>query len=248
MVTIAIPSLNQGCFLEDALSSIFAQGVPVEVMLADAGSTDETAAVIERWRHRLSWWRSMPDDGQAAAINEAIALGSAPYVAWLNADDTYMPSGLTKLLAFLENQPEAPAVYARVWNTDAMGKPTKAYETRPFSEWWLARYCFISQPGTLIRRKVWEAVGGLDENLQLAMDYDLWWKITRRFGALSFLPEFVATNRVHGKTKTSTLRRRHYLEAMAVVRKHVRRLPWKWGLFWPWAVWARSIRYRQRKH
>ncbi|HET9471329.1 MAG TPA: glycosyltransferase, partial [Usitatibacter sp.] len=63
-VTVAIPSLNQGRYLAKALESAFAQGVAVEVYVADAGSTDETADVIRKWEGRLLGWRSHPDAGQ----------------------------------------------------------------------------------------------------------------------------------------------------------------------------------------
>ncbi|MBS4095623.1 MAG: glycosyltransferase [Sulfuricella sp.] len=240
LVTIAVPSLNQGQFLDQALTSIFSQGVPVEVMLADGGSTDNTCEIIEKWQAKLAWWCSEPDGGQAAAINKAISRGSAPFVCWLNADDTYLPDGLPQLLKRLQGDVALPAVYGRVWNTDEYGRPTKPYWTGPFSEWRLAQHCFISQPGTLMRREVWEAVDGVDENLHLAMDYDLWWKILRRFGPLAFVPEFVATNRVHSLTKTASQRREHYREAMEVVRRHTGGVPLKWYLAWPWAVWLRS--------
>ena len=72
-VTVAVPSFNQGRYLDQALRSIFAQGVPVEVFVADGGSTDESVAVIRRWESRLSGWRSNPDAGQSAAVNESIA-------------------------------------------------------------------------------------------------------------------------------------------------------------------------------
>ncbi|MCX8018772.1 MAG: glycosyltransferase, partial [Rhodocyclaceae bacterium] len=81
LVTIAVPSFNQGRYLETALASIFAQEVPVEVFVLDAGSTDGSVAIIQRWSKRLAGWRSHPDAGQAAAINEGIAQGRAPYVA-----------------------------------------------------------------------------------------------------------------------------------------------------------------------
>lgn len=239
-ITVAVPSLNQGEFLEDALTSIAAQDVPVEIMLADGGSSDRTPEVIGRWQGRLGWSRSGRDAGQAAAINEAVAHGVAPYVCWLNADDTYLPNGLRTLMDYLDRHPDVPAVYGRVWNTDERGRPTSPYWTAPFSEWRLAQHCFISQPGTLIRREVWEAVGGLDESLHLAMDYDLWWKILRRFGPMAYVSEFVATNRVHGRTKTASQRRSHYLEAMRTVKRYFGHVPWKWYLAWPWAVWLRS--------
>ena len=245
-ITVAVPSLNQGKFLEQALESIAGQGLSVEIMLADGDSSDSTRTVIERWRDRLAWSRSAPDNGQAAAINEAVGHGTAPYVCWLNADDTYLPHGLRVLADYLDRHPEAPAVYGRVWNTDEQGRPTKPYWTSIFSEWRLARYCFISQPGTLIRREVWASVGGVDEGLHLAMDYDLWWKILRRFGPMAYVPEFVATNRVHGRTKTSSQRREHYLEAMKTVKRHTGHVPLKWYMAWPWAVWIRSWLAPQR--
>jgi len=102
IVTVAVPSYNQGRFLDETLQSIFAQSVPMEVMLADGGSTDDTQRVIARWRHRLTWWRSAPDQGQAASINEAIERGRAPFVCWMNSDDLFLSEGLAALVQALE--------------------------------------------------------------------------------------------------------------------------------------------------
>jgi glycosyltransferase involved in cell wall biosynthesis len=68
-VTVAVPSFNQGGFLEQALKSVFDQLVDVEVFVADAGSADGTLDVIRKWAPKLAGWRSHPDHGQAAAIN-----------------------------------------------------------------------------------------------------------------------------------------------------------------------------------
>lgn len=240
LITIAVPSFNQGRYLADALGSIFKQSLPVEVFVADGGSTDNTLTIIEKWQDKLAWWRSGSDDGQAAAVNEAISHGTAPFVCWLNSDDTYLENGLTILLSFLQSHPEVPFAYGRTWNTDEHGKPTKPYWTGKFSEWHLAQRCLISQPATLIRREAWEAVGGLDESLKFSMDYDLWWKILRRSGPPVFVPEFVATNRIHVQTKTSSQRYQHHAESVAVVKKYAGRVPLKWHLTWPWSVWFRS--------
>lgn len=245
-ITVVIPSLNQGRYLDDALASIHSQGLPVEIILVDGGSTDETPEVIRKWQDKLAWWRSAKDAGQAAAINEGIGHGHAPYVCWLNADDTYLPGGLRSMLDYLESHPCVAAVYGRAWNTDDHGGSRRAYWTTAFSAWRLARYCFVSQPATLIRREAWDAVGGLDESLELAMDYDLWWKIYRKFGELGYLRKYVATNRVHGATKTNTQRHRHYVEAMAIVRKHTGSVPLKWYLAWPVSVWLRAHLVRQK--
>src|SRR5215204_968368 len=97
-VTVAVPSFNQGRYLDQALESIFAQEIPVEVFVCDGGSTDESVDVIRRWEGRLAGWRSQPDAGQSAAINEGVAKGSAPFVCWLNSDDWLLPGGLARLL------------------------------------------------------------------------------------------------------------------------------------------------------
>lgn len=241
LVTVAVPSYNQGHYLGAALESIFDQGVPVEVYVVDGGSTDNSLAVIRRWEKRLAGWRSRADAGQSSAINEAIGQGRAPYVCWLNSDDWWLKDGLKHLLAALESNPSAPMAYGRAWNYVERTGKTHPVFVRPFSERWMARFCIVSQPATLIRRTAWDAVGGVDEKLHMSMDYDLWWRLYKSCGPLQFVDAFVATNREHSATKTSTRRREHYREAMEVVRRYHGRLPWKWWLAQPYAVWYRSI-------
>jgi GT2 family glycosyltransferase len=241
LVTVVVPSFNQGRFLDDALSSIFQQQCPVEVFVLDGGSTDNSVDVIKKWAPRLAGWRSGTDEGQAAAINEGIAMGSAPFVCWLNSDDWLLPNGLKTLLAALHLNPGTPAVYGRSWNVvQKTGKQSPVW-VEPFDEARLALFCIVSQPATLIRRSAWAAVGGLDATLHMAMDYDLWWRLYKQIGPLRFVDDFVAVNREHEATKTRSFRRRHYQEAIAVVRKHNGRVPLKWWLAQPYSVWFRSL-------
>lgn len=241
LVTIAVPSYNQGRFVEQALRSIFEQDLPVEVFLMDGGSDDETPEVIERWQHRLAGWRSAPDDGQAAAINEGIGRGRAPFVCWLNSDDWLHAGGLRKLLDALEQHPAAAMAYGRTWNCRDTTQKMRPAMVMPFNTWIMAQACIISQPGTLMRRSAWEELGGVDPSLHMAMDYDLWWRMFRRFGKPLFVDHFVAVNREHRQTKTNSQRRLHYREAMSVVRQHYGRVPLKWWLAQPYAVWLRSL-------
>ena len=240
-VTIAVPSFNQGSFLDDALESIFKQDVAVEVFVLDGGSSDNSINIIRKWEHLLSGWRSHPDAGQAEAINEGIAMGSAPFVCWLNSDDWILPGGLKKLLKKLQAHPTAPAVYGRSWTIKQ--KNGKRYPTwvEPFNEHRLALRCIISQPATLIRREAWECVGGVDGRLHMAMDYDLWWRLFKNNGPIEFVEDFVAVNREHLETKTKTKRVEHYREAISVVRKYYGRVPMKWWIAQPYKVWFQTI-------
>lgn len=208
----------------------------------DGGSTDNSLEIIRRWEPSLAGWRSHPDKGQASAINEGIANGIAPYVYWLNSDDWLLPNGLTTLLSALERNCSAPAVYGQCLNyMENTGKQFPVW-VEPFDPHRMAVRCIISQPATLIRRTSWDAVGGLNPELHMAMDYDLWWRLYKSFGPLHFVDSPVAVNRVHNTTKTNTQRRLHYREAISVVRRYNGYLPLKWWLAQPYAVWFKSLK------
>lgn len=240
LVTVVVPSFNQGQYLDQALRSIFDQNTPVEVFVQDGGSTDNTAQVIAAWSEKLAGWRSGPDGGQAEAINTGITLGRAEYVCWINSDDYFLPNGLDALLSELRAHPEAPAAYGRTLDVETSRGIERETWVEPFSRRRLAKRCIISQPGTLMRRHVWETVGGLDQSLHMALDYDLWWRIFLQFGPLRFVDSRVAVNRVHDQTKTNLNRRRHYQEAMDVVRRHNGSVPLKWWIAQPYQIWFRS--------
>ena len=241
MVTVAIPSYNQEEFLQDCLKSVWAQNVDAEVFVCDAGSTDGSVKILQQCASQLTGWRSHPDAGQAAAINEGVARGSAPFVCWVNSDDWLLPNAMLKLMHSLEAHPDAPAAFGRVWNYEQKSGRRWPVWTQEFTENNMALRCVVSQPGTLIRRSAWEAVGGLDPSLHMAMDYDLWWRLSKRFGPFVRIEDYVAVNRDHTNTKTRRLRKRHYAEAMAIVRRHYGKVPAKWWLYYPYAVWWKSI-------
>lgn len=239
-VTVVVPSFNQGCYLEAALCSIAAQDVPAEIIVMDGGSTDNSLAILERWSERLTYWQTGPDGGQAAAINNGMKRGTAPYVCWLNSDDMLERDGLRLLIEALEASATAPAAYGNVLNLEPNGTRSEVW-VQSFSEWKLSIRCIISQPGTLIRRTAWEAVGGVDPDLSFAMDYDLWWRLYRVFGPLVHVPQVTAINRMHSQTKTRNNRVAHYEEAITVVRRHHKRVPMKWWLAQPYAVWWKAL-------
>lgn len=240
LVTVAVPNLNHGRYLGEALESIFTQGVPVEVVVMDGGSTDHSLSVIDQWKGRLLGWHHGPDGGQAQAVNQALGMGSAPCVCWLNSDDVFLPGGLKCLLKGLSERQEAAIAYGKCWTLSENGRRLFPYVTLPFRPWILKNYCFVGQPATLIRRSAWTAVGGLDSSLRIALDYDLWWRLYRRFGPFLYIRRFLAGSRMHHDTKTSRNRREHYDEAMRILLRHTGGVPIKWRLAYPLMVNLRS--------
>lgn len=99
-LTIVMPSYNQGAFLEEALRSVLLQNYPcLEFIVIDGGSSDESTAVIERYRPWLSFARSARDHGQSHAINLGFSLGNGAINGWLNSDDLYLPSAFARVAA-----------------------------------------------------------------------------------------------------------------------------------------------------
>jgi len=232
-ITIAVPSFNQGRYLDEALSSIFAQDIPVEVFVLDGSSTDDSLDIIQKWESKLAGWRSHSDKGQAEAINEGIAQGSAPYVCWLNSDDYFYPGGLKRLLQSLENHADKQFAYGRCWTVMKSGRKLLPYLTLPFSPRMFANFCCIAQPATLITRPAWAQAGGVDERMQLAFDYDLWWRLYRSYGKPAYCRDFVAATRIHKDTKTANQPALHYRESMQVVKRHWGTVPPKWWITRP---------------
>jgi GT2 family glycosyltransferase len=240
-VAIVVPSLDQERFLAEALDGVFAQtGVELAVAVLDGGSRDDSLAVIRRYEDRLSYWRSAPDRGQAAAINEGITrLRRTDYVGWLNADDVLLPGALRRMGAYLDAHRECVAVYGEAHVIDEVGRVVGRFPTRPFGRRALARTSIICQPGSLIRRSAWEAVGGLDDSLDMCLDYDLWWRLSK-LGPIGFLPELVASSRDHAATKTRGRQDRLYEEAFVVLRRHLGYVPWRWCLSEAAYAWRRG--------
>jgi GT2 family glycosyltransferase len=228
-VAIAIPSLDQGRFLSAALESAFAQtDVDLKVAIMDAGSRDGSLAVIRRYEDRLAYWRSRPDSGQAAAINEGIdRLAEADYVGWLNADDLLVAGGVSKMVAYLDEHRRHVAVFGRAHIIDESGRVIGEFPTQPFEARALARGSIICQPASLIRKSAWQAIGGLDESLHMCLDYDLWWRLSR-IGPIGFVRELVACSRDHEATKSRTQKRGLYEEAFRVLQRHLGYVPWRW--------------------
>ncbi len=112
MISVVVPSYNAGRWLAESLDSIFAQTIPPgEVVVVDDGSTDDTPAVLARYADRVRLVRSA-NQGLAAARNLGLALARGDWIAFHDADDLALPDRLAVLLAHLEANRGAEAVFA----------------------------------------------------------------------------------------------------------------------------------------
>jgi GT2 family glycosyltransferase len=231
-VALAVPNLDQGRFLRTALDSARSSSHDVRLAVLDAGSRDGSLEVIADRADALAYWRSRQDEGQAAAVNEGVRelcarVPSVHYVGWLNADDFFLPDGLTALADALDAHLDWIAVAGEGVLADEQGRVSAPIGTEPFRRERFATRCTICQPATLVRREAWEAVGGLDASLDMCFDYDLWWRLAAH-GAIGYLGRPVAASRDHSDTKTRGRRPAYFREAKRIVAREMGRVPWHW--------------------
>lgn len=201
LVTIVTPSFNQAEYLEATIQSVLAQDYPnLEYILVDGGSSDGSLEIIEKYAHRLSWWVSEPDGGQADAINKGLRRARGEVVAWLNSDDLYLPGAIHTAVATLTANPELGMVFGDALTIDSQGHPLNKLT---FGEWGLPelmRFRIICQPAVFMRRVALEQAGYLDETFHFMLDHQLWLRIAGNSKILN-IPSFLAAARHHPAAK-----------------------------------------------
>lgn len=214
-------------FLPETIESVLSQDYPrIEYIVMDGGSADGTLEILKSYGSRLRS-SSAPDDGAAGAINRGFEMASGSILAWLNADDIYLPGAVSAAVRELTSSPEAPLVYGEAHWVDREGRALQSYPTAPFDPERFRRECYICQPAAFFRKTAFEAAGGLDASLESAFDYDLWIRLSRR-GLFVHSERYWAKSRMHGASKTLGQRSRMYAECFGVLRRHYGYVPFNW--------------------
>jgi glycosyltransferase involved in cell wall biosynthesis len=220
-ISVVVPSYNQGRFLGAALESLLRQDYPeLEILLMDGGSCDETKSVIERYRHRLTFWRSHPDLGQAAAINEGFTRATGDVFCWLNSDDLQMAGTLSVVNERLRAYAQKPVVLYGGCEVFREGSRWREIRSAvPFDFRRLQITDFIDQPSAYWTRSAWQLVGPLDATLRYAFDWDWFLRAGR---ICDFIPfdGCLSRYRVHADHKSKIGGRERWREMVDVVRRH----------------------------
>jgi len=221
-ITVVTPSLNQGRYIENAIRSVLEQGYPnLEYIIRDAGSTDESIEVIKRYRRQISHVIIEPDDGPADAINKAFAIATGDILAWLNADDLYLPGTLRAIADAFMAEPQADLIYGEGWYIDEVGERIEPcrFVRRKFERRYLVNKDPILQPAAFWRRSLWVRVGDLDTSLRWVFDWE-WFIRAHEVGQFRYLPRNLACYRVQPKALTRTGGLSRQLEHGRITRRY----------------------------
>ncbi|HEY2324828.1 MAG TPA: glycosyltransferase family 2 protein [Thermoanaerobaculia bacterium] len=178
LVSVIVPSYNQGRFIRETLDSILRQDYrPIEVLVVDGASKDETVDVLRSYgaRPELHWW-SEPDRGVVDAVNKGLARAKGEIIAIQSSDDCFTPGAITTAAALFA--PGVVMVVGEVEYIDAESRHIGETKLPPFSmETYLAKQTFVPQPAAFFTREAAQRAGGWQADVSYAADADYYLRI-----------------------------------------------------------------------
>lgn len=205
LVSVVVPAYNSASVLGPALRSVLAQDYePLEVLVIDDGSTDDTRGVVAAFSDsRLRYARRDNSGGPAGPRNEGLRLAQGEFVALCDSDDTIEPGVLSAGVAALRSDERLAMAFTDFVRVDEAGRIIEDRGRQRFPGFQqlldkpaapgvfripavqaygcLIEENFIRTTGSLLRAEVLRQVGPFDETLQNGDDKDMWLRITRRF-------------------------------------------------------------------
>ena len=197
------PSRNSGAFIRQAIVSVLEQDYPrIELIVVDGESTDSTSDVLTEFGEQLRVICE-PDNGQGDAINKGMTAARGDVLAWLNADDEYLPGAISAAVARLTEDHSLGMVYGDAIGSDGWGRrySRRSNVSAGTFEELVSERCFIVQPSSFWRKEVWEQCGPLRTEMHYALDYEFFMRVAKEF-PIAYEPTPLSIERLHSAAKT----------------------------------------------
>jgi glycosyltransferase involved in cell wall biosynthesis len=212
LVSVIMPCFNVARYVDEAIQSALKQDYdgPIEVMVADDGSTDETPAILTKLAAGESRIRMLPASSRSGPFsvrNRLMREARGQWIAFLDGDDAWSPEKVRKQVAALERQPEVGLSHGILLNIDSNGSamPTNAdyfaaYDGQVFDR--MLRRNGVANSAVIVPRHVFAATGGFDETFRYRGDWEMWTRIAQRY-PLSLVNEPLGLYRRHDANVSS---------------------------------------------
>ncbi|MDY0310763.1 MAG: glycosyltransferase [Desulfobacterales bacterium] len=180
MVSVILPTYNRAAWVTEAVDSVLDQeGPSFELIVVDDGSVDETPKVLAAYGHRLQVLR-LERGGVSRARNRGVVISHGEFLAFLDSDDLWLPGKLAAQVAFMAAHPEMSICQTEeIWIRNGR-RVNPRQRHRKAAGLFFERsleLCLVSPSAVMMRRSLFEALGGFDESLPACEDYDLWLRI-----------------------------------------------------------------------
>lgn len=176
-VSIVTISFNQAKFIEETINSVLDQkGIELEYIVVDAGSTDGSREIIDRYRDRIDKVIFEPDRGPADGLNKGFSHATGDIFGYLNADDILLPGALSSVCAIFQRSDNLDVVSGHCYIIDEKGKrlikkfSNKLTKSRFSNKRYTIGYSVLIQQSTFFRRQLFKDVGGFDTNFRVMWD------------------------------------------------------------------------------
>lgn len=183
-VSVVIPAYNAERFIRQTLDSALAQTYrDFEVVVVDDGSTDATAQIVESCGPpvRCIWQENA---GPSAARNRGVREARGAFVAFLDADDLWLPEKLAEQMPLFDADARVGLVYCRFERMDECGEPlpTEPWPAPTGSVYYqMLERSYVPASCAVVRRACLERVGGFPEDMSWAEDWHLWIRVARHY-------------------------------------------------------------------
>ncbi len=229
-VSVVIPAMNAAGYIRRAIESVLRQTVhPREIIVVDDGSTDTTVALVSEYGSAATCLRQA-HKGLSAARNEGVERSAADWIAFLDADDEWLPTKLERQLAILGRYPGLRwcSCHRRDIGPGQATDPASPASLlallaeRPVLPlvMVMAAGLSVAPSGIVVRRSLLRESGGFDPSLCYSQDRDLWLRIALHHPWIGYSPEVGL--HYHSDTPDSLMKRyRERTEALGVVCRHL---------------------------
>jgi glycosyltransferase involved in cell wall biosynthesis len=201
LISVIIPTYNSASVLSEAIESAIAQTYrPLEIIVVDDGSKDDTSAVVSKYGDQVHYIHQQ-NTGPAGARNRGILASRGELLAFLDADDQWLPEKLSKQYATIAEEGDIALIHSDVfyWRSDTGEKYLQelgrnVYAGNCYAE--LLTQNRIINSSVLMRKRCIDQIGYFDDKLFGTEDWDLWIRIARHF-RFAYLNEALVAYRIH---------------------------------------------------
>jgi glycosyltransferase involved in cell wall biosynthesis len=204
LLSVITPARNMARYLRHTLDSVAALRTPHEHIVVDGGSDDGTFELLDAREDPDLRWISEPDSGQSNAVNKGLRMARGDLLAWINADDAYIPEVVDRAIEHLERNPEVGAIFGAVNYVDEHGEVFRTLAPPRF-RWRRYLYfgAFVTTPTIVWRRELLNRAPSLNERYVDAADYDFFLRLLRGV-RVDRIDEPMLNFRYHPTSKTTT--------------------------------------------